>query len=155
MILENDGEKFIEDNEKLQITDEDHSNKKVKASCQICKIKESIYRCPRCQIRTCCLLCVKEHKKIYKCSGTRDKFSKKSLKDFTENDFMRDMNFLSATINETNRIGKKVFNLTEENRTEIMVINNNSKINSETAFENDAKTSKLEDEQKQMIKDSI
>ena len=90
--------------------------------CQICKSKESIYRCPRCQIRTCCLICVKQHKKKYKCTGVRDKFSKKPIKDFTENDYFRDMNFLNATINETNLIEKKCFDLTEENKTELITV---------------------------------
>ena len=84
-------------------------------NCQICKIKNSIYKCPRCQIKTCCLICVKEHKKIYKCSGIKDKFSKKPLKEFTDCDFMRDMNFINSTINDTNTIGKKMFNLTDDN----------------------------------------
>lgn len=84
-------------------------------NCQICKIKNAIYKCPRCQIKTCCLICVKEHKKIYKCSGIKDKFSKKPLKEFTDCDFMRDMNFINSTINDTNTIGKKMFNLTDDN----------------------------------------
>jgi len=98
--------------------------------CKICKQKASIYKCPRCQIKTCCLACVKEHKQIYKCNGIRDKFSKKFLKDFTENDYIRDMNFLNSTMNETTRIEKKMFNLTEENHTDKILIENKSKINS-------------------------
>jgi hypothetical protein len=35
------------------------------------------------------------------------------------------MNFINATINETNKIEKKCFNLTEENITEIITLNNN------------------------------
>lgn len=104
--------------------------KKQNTNCQICKTKESIYKCPRCRIKTCCLACVKEHKRIYKCTGIRDKFSKKPLKDFSDNDYVRDLNFINSTINETNRIGKKVFNLTEENPTDVVYICNSSKINS-------------------------
>lgn len=104
--------------------------KKQNINCQICKVKDSIYKCPRCQIKTCCLACVKEHKRIYKCTGVRDKFSKKSLKDFTDNDYIRDLNFINSTINETNRIGRKVFDLTEENPTDVVHIYNSSKVNS-------------------------
>jgi len=98
--------------------------------CQICKVKDSIYKCPRCQIKSCSLGCVKEHKRIYKCSGIRDKFSKKSIKDFTENDYVRDMNFINTTLNESNRIAKKVFCLMDEDPTELVNIYNSSKVNS-------------------------
>jgi hypothetical protein len=94
-------------------------------TCQICKVKESIYTCPRCQINTCCISCVKQHKIKYKCTGIRDKFSKKRIEEFTANDFFRDINFINSTINETNKIEKKLFNLTEENTTELITIKNN------------------------------
>lgn len=113
----NNEENTININQNLNSEDQ-KKNLNPKPNCQMCKIKESIYKCPRCQIRTCCLICVKQHKNRYKCTGIRDKFSKKSIKDFTENDFVRDMKFLNATINDTNQIEKKCFNLTEDTKPE-------------------------------------
>ncbi len=148
-----------EDDNVDKINQED---KKTNINCLICKLHESKYKCPRCQIRTCCLNCVREHKKIFKCSGVRDKFSKKALKDFSENDFVRDMNFINNTINETNRIEKNLYNSTEENQTEIITIHNKTKVNSGIAFTNndenlkdckDKKNDKIKEDSKSLVKD--
>ena len=54
-----------------------------------------------------------------------DSLLKKRIEEFTANDFFRDINFINSTINETNKIEKKLFNLTEENTTELITIKNN------------------------------
>lgn len=40
--------------------------------CAICHISVPQYKCPRCNIRTCSLACVKKHKSWSQCSGERD-----------------------------------------------------------------------------------
>jgi hypothetical protein len=83
-------------------------------NCHICKTKESKYKCPRCQIRTCCLVCVKEHKNKYKCSGIKDKYNNKIIKDFGEKDFRKDIRFINEMINSTNASSKLAFNVIDD-----------------------------------------
>ena len=40
--------------------------------CSICHIVTPKYTCPRCQIRTCSLACIRKHKSWSECSGERD-----------------------------------------------------------------------------------
>lgn len=90
--------------------------RKIMPTCQLCKINESKYVCPRCQYKTCSVQCVKEHKKKFYCSGLKDKYKKvNGQKDFTEKAFYRDINYLSSTISDINTSNKKVFSLFENN----------------------------------------
>ncbi|KAI9311696.1 hypothetical protein BX666DRAFT_1994556 [Dichotomocladium elegans] len=41
--------------------------------CQVCNTQVSKYTCPRCQMRTCSVACVKQHKQDNNCSGERSK----------------------------------------------------------------------------------
>ncbi|PVU99936.1 hypothetical protein BB559_000275 [Furculomyces boomerangus] len=68
--------------------------------CSICNIQISKYKCPGCEIRTCCLECVKKHKVQSGCTGERSKAHYIKLKEFTENDFYSDYSF----INEYSRL---------------------------------------------------
>ena len=59
--------------------------------CEVCKETVFKYRCPRCLVKTCSLLCVNEHKLTSAgCNGQRDKTAFVSLDDFT------DLNLLSG-----------------------------------------------------------
>ncbi|KAF7546123.1 hypothetical protein G7Z17_g8639 [Cylindrodendrum hubeiense] len=40
--------------------------------CAICHISSPKYKCPRCDIRTCSLACIKKHKAWSECTGERD-----------------------------------------------------------------------------------
>lgn len=93
---------------------DDDSEKQQILNCHICKQAEAKYKCPKCQVRTCCLICVKEHKKRYRCNGTKDKFNIKSSKDFGEKDFRKDLRFLNEMINFTNSSSKLAFNVIED-----------------------------------------
>lgn len=42
------------------------------ALCSICHIEPPKYKCPRCNVRTCSLACVRKHKSWASCSGDRD-----------------------------------------------------------------------------------
>ena len=52
--------------------------------CEICKEVLAIYRCPRCEIRTCSLKCVKKHKAERECNGKRDKTKYVAVKEMTD-----------------------------------------------------------------------
>ncbi|KAI8988560.1 hypothetical protein BDF20DRAFT_793526, partial [Mycotypha africana] len=64
------------------------------ALCQICKRNEWIYTCPRCHTRTCCLDCVRKHKKETSCSGIRDKVAYIPLQKYNESNMMSDYTYL-------------------------------------------------------------
>jgi hypothetical protein len=67
------------------------------------------------------VICVKDHKRRFNCSGVRDKFSNKnSLKDYDENDFYRDMKYINETISDTNRASKTMFNIENKDEETVM-----------------------------------
>lgn len=62
--------------------------------CEVCSKVESKYTCPKCEVKTCSLSCVKIHKKELQCDGIRDRTKFIPLRKMTENDFMSDYHFL-------------------------------------------------------------
>jgi hypothetical protein len=66
--------------------------------CEICTEKEGIYKCPRCSIFTCSLLCCKQHKIDKNCNGKRDKTSFVQINEFTTNNLKSDMHFLEDVL---------------------------------------------------------
>jgi len=75
--------------------------------CDICKIKDSIYRCPACFTRTCSLLCCKEHKKQQNCNGRRDKTAFVPLNKFSNSTLASDFHFLEDVLARSDR-GKRL-----------------------------------------------
>lgn len=57
-------------------------------TCENCGANEAKYTCPRCEYRSCCLQCVKSHKKEFDCNGIRDKTRFKSVSQFTDLDLL-------------------------------------------------------------------
>lgn len=53
--------------------------------CQECKKVEWKYKCPRCELRSCGLACVKAHKARTECSGKRDRTGFVPLAQFCDN----------------------------------------------------------------------
>lgn len=53
--------------------------------CQECKKSEWKYKCPRCDLRSCGLDCVKAHKARTGCSGKRDRTAFVPLAEFCDN----------------------------------------------------------------------
>nr|CAG8589454.1 7634_t:CDS:2 [Entrophospora candida] len=53
-------------------TDQVDDNNKTK-QCQLCKLENWKYKCPKCEMKTCSLGCVKEHKVKFGCDGVRKK----------------------------------------------------------------------------------
>lgn len=65
--------------------------------CEVCSVKSAKYTCPRCELKTCCLNCVKIHKMELKCNGERNKAKYISKKQFTDLDLHNDYVFLEET----------------------------------------------------------
>lgn len=59
--------------------------------CEVCNDQEAKYTCPRCEVKTCCLTCVNNHKKELGCSGQRNKVAYKRISEFTNLDLLSGM----------------------------------------------------------------
>ncbi|XP_048005991.1 box C/D snoRNA protein 1 [Leguminivora glycinivorella] len=62
--------------------------------CEVCGSKEAQYTCPKCEVKTCCLNCVRLHKMELKCDGIRDRTKFIRVKDFTDRDLLSDYRLL-------------------------------------------------------------
>lgn len=63
-------------------------------NCDICALNKHKYKCPRCAMRTCSLVCCKKHKLDTGCSGQRDKTKFVSKEEFNELTILNDYRFL-------------------------------------------------------------
>lgn len=71
-----------------QVTKDNHTSVSKLGICEQCSEVEAKYTCPQCEIKTCCLNCVNQHKKENSCSGVRVKTAYKSKADFTDLDLL-------------------------------------------------------------------
>ncbi|KAL2726820.1 box C/D snoRNA protein 1 [Vespula squamosa] len=62
--------------------------------CEVCNANKAKYTCPKCEVRTCCLICVNIHKKELECDGIRDRMKFKPLSSFTDLDLLNDYRLL-------------------------------------------------------------
>lgn len=92
-----DGDKFLESSHNVSCSRVSVPNIDDARRCEVCKLTVFKYRCPRCLMKTCSLLCVKQHKLTSGCSGQRDKTAFVSLGDFT------DLNLLSGWFDQFSR----------------------------------------------------
>lgn len=60
----------------------------------MCGKNKAKYTCPKCEVKTCCLDCVRIHKKELECDGTRDRTKFIRIKDFTDTDLLSDYRLL-------------------------------------------------------------
>ncbi|CAN6439245.1 unnamed protein product [Victoria cruziana] len=65
--------------------------------CEECGVKPFKYRCPGCSLRTCCLPCVKSHKRRTNCSGKRDRTHFIHLSEFNDSHLLSDYCLLEET----------------------------------------------------------
>lgn len=56
-------------------------------TCEMCSSLAAKYTCPGCEINTCSVNCVKEHKTTYDCDGKRNKTAYKPLAKLSDTDF--------------------------------------------------------------------
>lgn len=69
--------------------------------CEECKKTEWKYKCPRCELRSCGLACVKAHKTRTGCSGKRDRTAFVPLAGFCDNVLVSDYNLLEEMLRQT------------------------------------------------------
>ncbi|XP_035430430.2 box C/D snoRNA protein 1 [Spodoptera frugiperda] len=62
--------------------------------CEVCGKNQAKYTCPKCEVKTCCLECVRIHKKELECDGIRDRTKFIRIKDFTDTDLLSDYRLL-------------------------------------------------------------
>jgi hypothetical protein len=62
--------------------------------CQECGIRNAIYKCPSCFIRTCCVDCVKKHKVRTHCTGVAKPYNYLPLNAMNDNTLFSDISFL-------------------------------------------------------------
>lgn len=63
-------------------------------NCEVCDANTSKYTCPRCEVKTCSIICVKIHKKELECNGVRDKTLYKPMHKFGNLDLLSDYRLL-------------------------------------------------------------
>ncbi|KAH7155047.1 hypothetical protein B0J13DRAFT_544605 [Dactylonectria estremocensis] len=79
--------------------------------CAICHISAPKYKCPRCDIRTCSLACIKKHKAWSECTGERDATAYvRSSKLRTPAGIDHDYNFLHGIEMSVERSEKQLVN---------------------------------------------
>ncbi|KAL4219470.1 Box C/D snoRNA protein 1 [Mactra antiquata] len=71
-------------------------------TCEVCSETVAKYRCPACEIETCCLKCVNQHKQQNDCDGQRDKTTYVSVNQFTDINLLSDYRFLEEGGRKTN-----------------------------------------------------
>ncbi|XP_059051383.1 box C/D snoRNA protein 1 [Achroia grisella] len=62
--------------------------------CEVCGDNKAIYTCPKCEVKTCGLNCVRIHKKELECDGVRDRTKFVRMKDFSDTDLLSDYRML-------------------------------------------------------------
>ena len=62
--------------------------------CAICTSGEAKYTCPKCQVRTCSLACVRKHKETTGCDGQRDRVAYVRVSEMGTSNLISDMRFL-------------------------------------------------------------
>ncbi|KPI95323.1 Box C/D snoRNA protein 1 [Papilio xuthus] len=82
----------------MSSSDSESYSEKVTSSrlgnCEVCDAREAIYTCPKCEVKTCCISCVRIHKKELECDGIRDRTKFIRMKDFTDTDLLSDYRLL-------------------------------------------------------------
>ena len=83
----------------------------VKDPCQQCKTNEHKYKCPRCEMLTCSLSCVKQHKEQTGCCGVKEpeQIGEKLIRvnEMNVNLLRKEMKFLEDGINLSNKAKKE------------------------------------------------
>lgn len=89
-----------------KINNMENDSKQEIPNCEVCDSKPFKYRCPRCEVQTCSLDCVKIHKKELACTGERDSTAFVRLSKFTNLNLLSDYRFLEdidRTVNNCRR----------------------------------------------------
>lgn len=111
-----------------EIAENDNNNNN-NILCEMCKKKTSMYKCPRCSIKTCSLHCCKLHKSKFECNGKRNRTSYIPLYKFSDSDLKSDFHFLEDVLRVKD-------NVTRKNSQHRPSQRNNSQRNNHTARRN-------------------
>lgn len=65
-------------------------------SCQVCNERASIYRCPGCSVRFCCVDCCRRHKLETKCNGKRDRTGFEPVSAFDDTKLLSGTNQINS-----------------------------------------------------------
>lgn len=84
----------IEDMQSPDAASEQRSVVSRLGDCEVCGDQDAVYTCPKCEVKTCCLACVRIHKKELDCDGVRDRTKFIRLKDFSDMDLLSDYRLL-------------------------------------------------------------
>ena len=87
----------------VSITSEETPSCSLQSICEICKKVIFKYRCPACEILTCSVSCVKQHKLNRGCSGVRPTSEFLLVQEMTDRTLIRDFAFLETTQNLVTR----------------------------------------------------
>lgn len=68
--------------------------KKRLGDCEVCGGNNAKYTCPKCEVKSCCVKCVRIHKKELECDGIRDKTKYVPISKFTNLDLLSDYRLL-------------------------------------------------------------
>lgn len=82
-------------------------NREDRQTCEECKLKEAIYQCPRCNIRTCSLECVRKHKARTDCNGKRNRAEFLPLCRMSDSTLKSDYFFLEEVLDRMPRDSKR------------------------------------------------
>lgn len=102
---------------KIQFIEPFRSKEGRLGKCEVCNFVSAKYTCPKCEVKTCRLECLRIHKKELDCNGIRNKTKFIPFKQITEADLMNDYTFLESCTNYTTaRRTDKIKRYTARNR---------------------------------------
>lgn len=98
------------DNEDIDDDGGMHTDDTITATvmCMVCDAVPKQYKCPRCSIFTCSLICCKKHKTTSKCNGIRDRTTYVQLNEFNRNNLRNDYHFLEDVLQLKNSAKRSV-----------------------------------------------
>ncbi|KAJ8664079.1 hypothetical protein O0I10_000357 [Lichtheimia ornata] len=82
-------------------------NPPVDGTCQVCREQPSKYTCPRCNMRTCSVGCVKQHKQDNDCSGERSKTHFVSRDQYNYSNMMSDYVYLEDVSRKSDTLSRE------------------------------------------------
>lgn len=94
-------------------------------NCEVCGENSAKYTCPKCEVQTCCLKCVRIHKKELECDGIRDKTKYVPISKFTNLDLLSDYRLLEDATRAVESLKKgKSKHQTRMNRVNLPKVSN-------------------------------
>ena len=76
--------------------------------CSTCNNAGAKYRCPRCDRRSCSLVCIKQHKVDHDCSGLRDRTAHIPIQTMSTEDLVKDYRFLEEVAREDDAAARRI-----------------------------------------------